>query len=153
MRFYYRPTIGSLPGIACGIISCALCLAQEPPDLKEALKDAISSRDAVQAKQILLRGDRQSLLGDNKSGSALLYAVKERLIANAHSLLQARAHVNARDKHGDTPRFWAIYPQQVTHRSPTPPMPEMVALLLAHGSKINVRNREALTPLRVALED
>ena len=69
-------------------------------------------------------------------------AVAGRHIGVTRSLLDAGAHVNAKQADGFTPLHEAVQNGQA----------EMVELLLAHGANINLEQDDGKTPLAAALE-
>lgn len=75
--------------------------------------------------------------------ASLLEAVKTGDVRAVHSLVEARADVNAREPDGTTPLHWAAH---LNHE-------QIVDLLVRAGADVNAANRHQATPLHLACEN
>jgi len=91
---------------------------------------------------LIIKGAKIDPKGVTPSGDTLLHATARGGIKNlVEQLIHKGADVNAKNKAGETPLFWAVDKSQG----------KVVQLLIAKGADVNTKDEKEETPLQLAI--
>jgi len=111
---------------------------RRPEDVADSVELRAMLRDIREGKPVVMSGALPAALHK----SHLIASVKTGDLVEVKQLISAGADVNIADDKGDTLLHWAAYRQNE----------EMCLLLIAHGARLDVKNKFDKTPLEYAKE-
>jgi ankyrin repeat protein len=117
-----------------------IILACSIPAFCGEIHEAAKAGDLAKVKALLIKNPNLVFSQDNGGATPLHYTVREGHAEVLKYLLTNKADVNARDKSGYTPLYWAVCNKDAAE------------VLLAHGAKVNARDARYRTPLHLAAE-
>jgi ankyrin repeat protein len=105
------------------------------------LHSAVIDGDVPQVRKLLAAGEKPDATVDN-GWTALHFAAQEWLVDVVRALIEAGASVDARDAHGNTPLWRAVFNSQ--RRG------EIIQILRRAGADANAANSHGVSPVGLA---